>query len=313
MNKSRLNPDLLSQVLQETLPAQAPSLAGYTSDWGLFLAAYENYHNCYVPKHNNSFHTLEIIDESPLLFHRRIMGDYEIQSRLSGGEVSIYPANTDYFFDSSEDNIQGDGVSFTLVTLDANLIEELLRQEFGCSQVELIPQFLVIETQQIRSLVNIIKQEIRDGYPNGNIFLEDMRNALIRCLLRKSAIFSKSISQKDINLPINQRVQLVKEILREDVKKNISLEDLEKDLGISKFHISRSFKQAEGISITYYLKQIRVEQAQQLLMNQPWSIATIAQECGFHDSSHLNKCFKAMTGITPTQFREQFQKKIDIY
>ncbi len=294
------------------MPQQAPSLAGYTSDWGLFLAAYENYHNCYVPKHNNSFHTLEIIDESPLLFHRRIMGDYEIQSRLSGGEVSIYPANVDYFFDSSEDNIQGDGVSFTLVTLDANLVEELLREEFGCSQVELIPRFLVTETQQIRNLVNIIKQEMRDGYPNGNLFLEDIRNALIRCLLRKSAIFSKSLNQTDINPPVNKWVQLVKEILREDMKKNISLEDLEKDLGISKFHISRSFKQTEGISITAYLKQVRVEKAQQLLINQPWSIATIAQECGFHDASHLNRYFKALIGMTPTDFREQFKKRIDI-
>lgn len=142
--------------------------------------------------------------------------------------------------------------------------------------------------------------------------MEDIRYALIRCLLRKSAILKKSISQTDINPPVNKRVQLVKEILREDVKKNISLEDLEKDLGISKFHISRSFKQTEGVSITTYLKQIRVEQAQQLLINKSWSIATIAQECGFHDASHLNRYFKALTGITPTQFREQFQKKIDI-
>lgn len=311
MQQPSLSLELISQILQSTIPQQAPSLIGHTPDWGIFLATYKNFHNCHVPEHNAPFLVLEIIDETPLLCHRRILGDRRIESLLNGGEVSIYPAYANYFFDSS-DGDQREGIDFTLLGLDTVLIEEFAEEIFGYRQVEITPQFLVADTQQVRSLVNIMKQEMIDGYPNGILFLEDIRNALIRCLLRKAGTSRKSTIEKDIAPLTNKRVQLIKELLRENLRKNISLEELETYFGVSKFHLSRSFQQVEGISLTAYIKQIRVELAQQLLTHKSWSIARIAQECGFHDASHLNRYFKALTGITPSQFREQFQKRIDI-
>lgn len=310
MGKIRPSLELVSQILEENIPQKKPSLVGSTRDWGIFLAAYKNYCHCHVPKHNAPFHVLEVIDESPRLFHQRILGDHKIEGRLRGNEVSIYPAYADYFFDSSNGD-QGEGIGFTLVGLDTNLVEDLSREEFGYSY-ELTPQFLVADTQKIRTLVSLIKQEIMEGCPEGDLFLEGLRNALIICLLRKSGVSKESLARKDIPDLSHNRVQLIKELLREDLQKNISLEDLEKCLGISKFHISRSFKQAEGISISSYLKQIRIEKAQQLLMNKILSITEVAQKCGFSDASHLNRYFKALTGFTPSQFREQFQKRIDI-
>jgi AraC-like DNA-binding protein len=312
MENSKLNLALVNHILDETIPQQKPSLVGHTPGWNIFLAAYENFHDCHVPKHNAPFHVLEVIDESPKLFHQRILGDHKIEGCLNGDEVSIYPAHADYYFDSS-DGDQGEGVSFTLVGIDPTFVEDLLRERFGYKKLELKPQFLVTDTQKIRTLVNLIKQEMINGLPEGSLFLENLRDNLIICLLTKSGVSREHLDRKNISSLGCNRVQLIKELLGKDLQKNISLEYLEKYLGISKFHISRSFKQAEGISISAYRKQARIEKAKELLTNNVPSITEVAQKCGFSDASHLNRYFKASTGINPSQFREQFQKRIDIY
>ena len=125
MKKPRLNIELIGQVLKTTLPDKNPSLVGHTADVGMLLAAYSNYHNCYVPKHNNdSFHTLEIMDGGSLLSHKRILADRTIESPLRGDKVSICRAYATYFLDPRH---QIQGLSFTLLTLHFWLKSSLSR------------------------------------------------------------------------------------------------------------------------------------------------------------------------------------------
>jgi AraC-like DNA-binding protein len=35
-------------------------------------------------------------------------------------------------------------------------------------------------------------------------------------------------------------------------------------------------------------------------------VVDVAYNCGFFDQSHLNRCFKAMTTVTPYQYRVNF-------
>ncbi len=51
--------------------------------------------------------------------------------------------------------------------------------------------------------------------------------------------------------------------------------------------------------------QQRIELAKNLLKKADSSIADIALNCGFNSQSHLGRCFRAITGMTPRAYRQE--------
>lgn len=82
---------------------------------------------------------------------------------------------------------------------------------------------------------------------------------------------------------------------------SLSLQELAKQAGLSKFHFLRQFKDKIGITPYDYQLQYKIKIAQRLLREGSSSVST-ALELGFTDQSHFNKFFKRNVGVTPTQF-----------
>ncbi|EKO5122896.1 AraC family transcriptional regulator [Vibrio fluvialis] len=98
-----------------------------------------------------------------------------------------------------------------------------------------------------------------------------------------------------------QQLTLVKEFLDDFPQADVSLEELAKLAGISPFHLVRAFQKQFGFPPHAYQIQARLRYARTLL-NAGHSISDTAQECGFHDQSHLHRHFKKAMGITPKQY-----------
>ena len=56
-----------------------------------------------------------------------------------------------------------------------------------------------------------------------------------------------------------------------------------------------------------YVAQLKIGEAQKLLMNTDKSIGSISEELGFNDNSHFNVMFKKYTGLSPTEYRQYFK------
>lgn len=82
-----------------------------------------------------------------------------------------------------------------------------------------------------------------------------------------------------------------------------SLDKLSKEVGISKFHMVRVFRNAIGVSPAKYLARIKIDLAKELLISTNSTIISISTELGFDHLSTFNKSFKANTGLSPSQFR----------
>ncbi|ELS32774.1 MULTISPECIES: AraC family transcriptional regulator [Pseudanabaena] len=296
MSNSKLTLDLVSQVLSKTLPHQIPAFVGQAHDSSLFLADYDRYNGAQIREHENQFHTLEIMGINSITPHKRRMGDYKTENPLKGGEVCFCPAQDGYSLDWDNP------VDFTLIALDTDITSEIAEARFGASQLTLIPKMLGEDIYPIKEIINIIRQEIALGYPNGDLFSESMRNSLVIAILNKFAIEPVTLTNID-NLS-NNKIKLIQDYIQEHLNKNLTLEDLAKLVHISKYHLCRSFKQATGTTITDYIISERVKLAQKLLISGSLNIAQIADDCGFHDASHLNRHFKLLTKTTPTAFRK---------
>lgn len=88
----------------------------------------------------------------------------------------------------------------------------------------------------------------------------------------------------------------------------ITLESVAKDLGFSRFHISRIFNSKIGEQFNEYVNKLRINMAQSLLAGTEASVSNIALECGFESIRNFNRVFKNHTGTTPNDFRQNRKK-----
>ncbi|MNV62684.1 Exoenzyme S synthesis regulatory protein ExsA [compost metagenome] len=83
----------------------------------------------------------------------------------------------------------------------------------------------------------------------------------------------------------------------------ITLADAARQANMSLFYFSRFFKSLSGMSYIAYLSNIRVNQAEQLLLTTDKSILDIALECGFTNIRTFNRVFKQIKQRTPSELR----------
>lgn len=96
----------------------------------------------------------------------------------------------------------------------------------------------------------------------------------------------------------------------EIVKANISNQDLDvsviyEALGMSRANFYRKVKAVTGLSPIELIKNIRLEAGAKLLKESKLNISEIAQHIGFGSRSYFARSFKAVYGVSPTEYQEQ--------
>lgn len=101
---------------------------------------------------------------------------------------------------------------------------------------------------------------------------------------------------------INQIIAYIIENIAED----LSLDHLSKNFYISKFYLSKRFKQYTGLSLYQYILKKRLTIARNML-SQGVPVIESCHRCGFSDYSNFLKVFKREFGCTPTNYVKQLQ------
>lgn len=92
-------------------------------------------------------------------------------------------------------------------------------------------------------------------------------------------------------------------ISREFSNPALSIESIADFLDISPAYICRLYKQYTMITILDKIVKVRMEKAKELLLKTKYSIAHIAEETGYANSSYFYRTFKKFYGATPNDFR----------
>jgi len=108
-------------------------------------------------------------------------------------------------------------------------------------------------------------------------------------------------------VPVVRRrvVDEVREALAADP--GIGLGDLARIAGLSPYHLSRTFRQGSGMTISRYRTRLRVRRALERLTNGDRDLAALALDVGFSDQAHLTRAVRAETGGTPARLRAVLQ------
>src|SRR3989339_94024 len=91
----------------------------------------------------------------------------------------------------------------------------------------------------------------------------------------------------------SSRFQALTEWARNRLDRTMNVEALAREAGLSRFHFCREFQRASGMLPSAFIKEIKMEKAQQLLAQGRTRIQVIAEACGFSDKAHFCRYFKA--------------------
>ena len=142
----------------------------------------------------------------------------------------------------------------------------------------------------------------RDGYWESLISFQTY-DELTGWFVKKMEDASSHIAMKQQE-KTNSVVEKAKEYIVEHFSKDLSLEEMAKELGISPYYLSKLFKESEGVNYIDYVTGLRIKYAKEQLNNSDKSIKEICHESGYGDPNYFSRIFKKWTGVTPTEYRE---------
>lgn len=119
--------------------------------------------------------------------------------------------------------------------------------------------------------------------------------------------YSDTLLEK-INYSENDIVNSAVKIINRDYCSGITLEDISKELHISKNYLCSLFKKYTGVSFCKYLNTLKTNMAKKLLEENKKSLEYISYECGFSSQAHFSLTFKKYTGITPGEYRKKIYR-----
>ena len=84
---------------------------------------------------------------------------------------------------------------------------------------------------------------------------------------------------------------------------NFGVDDICKEIGISRVQLYRKVKAVLGLNINDYILSVRMQRAKYLLLNEDLSISEISFKVGFSSQAYFATVFKSKFGATPSEYK----------
>lgn len=112
------------------------------------------------------------------------------------------------------------------------------------------------------------------------------------------------VGKENHDYPSATYVKYAMDYMRIHIKEKIKIDELADIIGISRSHLTASFKKELKMSPQEYLIHLRMENAIYMLKNTSESIQVIAAQSGYEDSLSFSKIFKQKYNTSPKGYRE---------
>lgn len=96
-----------------------------------------------------------------------------------------------------------------------------------------------------------------------------------------------------------ERVEKAAALVRAHFAEPLTLEELGQRVGCSPFYLSRTFTEQMGMTLTQFLRQVRLERAAELLRSGKFNVTQAALEVGYSSIGHFSTAFHETFGCCP--------------
>ncbi len=255
-----------------------------------------------------AYHFKGIMQKFPNHFHEYyVIGFIEKGKRYlscKNKEYTIQPGNLLLF--NPRDNhtceqIDGKTLDYRCINIQPEIMRKAV---FEITGKNYLPYFTlqVVFHNELVSLLKELHQMIMQGE-------KDFRKEEIFFFLLEQLIeeYAEREAMPD-DTEQSTETKAICDYLEKYYMKNITLDDLSRLTGYSKYYLLRSFTKQKEISPYSYLETIRIDKAKKLLENGVLPVDAGLQT-GFTDQSHFSNFFKRFIGLTPKQYMNIFKDR----
>ena len=280
----------------------------------------------WASKEHYKQYTPDILHSHSDIFHFAFVLSGKAKVLINGEMLSVQE-NTLYLTSPGEDHNFVATSPTGLFTIEFKFFMKRCHFE---SQLKNLNERIYVCTPQVRYLISsiieegLVKKQYYENIVNLRlcelilILMRDLAASETFCdqvpLIKSNEVYEFAPSKNE-NDQIYDNYSLNKLIvhMRENLDKEISLEDLSKNINISKGYLIELFKKEYGITPIKYLNKIRLARAKELLTTSAYNINQIAEKTGFPDSRYFSRLFRRAEGITPSEYIEKYRSNLYIF
>lgn len=242
-----------------------------------------------------------------------LSGDVSVQVeecifRLSAGDVVLLgPQKLHRFL--TEDGVHP--YEHIVVWLEPSLLTALSTPEWDLSRCFRMPgrsvlHFSLQELQPLERLLETLQAcGTYRGFGRGLLQASCLTELLIR--VNESAGAGHDVqSQNRWAYPLVERIQAY---VRQNLSRDMTTDELAAQVYMSRSHFSRQFKACTGMTAHQFITQQRLMQAKQMAIRDDTPFHEICAACGFPDYPCFYRTFCRETGLSPREYRRQYQKE----
>jgi len=161
-------------------------------------------------------------------------------------------------------------------------------------------------SDKIIVLMKQLQDSIRSNYDYTAI---NYMTTTILCELYNQS-YRENFNMIQTNYSKKQIYYDIVDYVKRNVHHNIRVLDIAEHFGYNKKYLSHMFGTIAGIPLKQFILHYKMEEANYLLTDTNQTINEIAMLLGFTDSHNFMKAYKKITGLTPTEYRNAFSKRL---
>lgn len=152
-------------------------------------------------------------------------------------------------------------------------------------------------------------ETVTDGTPYEE-FLRELLAAMLQSQRNIMATADKlPETHLGTRLELLRRLTIARDYLHASYHQSLTIDDIASVAGLSPYHFIRKFKDAFGRTPHNYLRQIRLEKAQALLIHSEQSVTDICYAVGFQSLGSFSTLFQNHFGLSPRASRKQARQQ----
>ncbi len=159
-----------------------------------------------------------------------------------------------------------------------------------------------------RAAAKIFNQSLNTN-KKSQLYLTGMYYQMLYILTENFVLAESAKRQDEKTGRPDERIQEIFAYIRSNYQKNITLDDIAKNLYLSGTYVSKYIKQKCGINFMELLNSVRLSHAMEDIMYSDDSVMKVALENGFASLTAFNRVFKQAHHQTPSEFRRQYKNR----
>jgi len=213
-----------------------------------------------------------------------------IRHELKAGQMILYAANS----------VHGEGTGGIAEIISFETAAPLPGQH--CDRV------ITLTGEQIVRLRNIVQQTIpqlehRVGV-RGMVLKRHVDPYWVQWIKNQLELFLLDLMRPAERYEV-QKMNAVTDYMMRNIQKSLSLCDICLELGFSESSLKRLVQQTCGQSPLAYFTELKIAQAEWLILHSSMNMTQIAQQLGFSSVHYFSRVFRQKTGMTPSEFKNK--------